>query len=159
LIARLLSTYRRYPCSRVAIHTISIVEALAMLGSWAEVRSYVHTWWILRDIQRTVPKIISSSSHPLDSLFLICLLPLTHSLSTYLGYFTSRPALKGYVREMNSLLQTCTQAEALVATSSNHPTLKNSPRKLSETACQQRSIPWGDFPSWLCARQHTQHAN
>ena len=29
------------------------------------------------------------------------------------GYFTSRPALKGYVREMNNLLQVCTQMEAL----------------------------------------------
>ena len=30
-----------------------------------------------------------------------------------IGYFTSRPALKGYVREMNNLLQVCTQIEAL----------------------------------------------
>ena len=29
------------------------------------------------------------------------------------GYFTSRPALKGYVRELNSLLQVCNQLEVL----------------------------------------------
>ena len=29
------------------------------------------------------------------------------------GYFTSRPALKGYVREMNSFLQVCKQLEAM----------------------------------------------
>ena len=29
------------------------------------------------------------------------------------GYFTSRPALKGYVRELNSLLQSCRQLEVL----------------------------------------------
>lgn len=28
-----------------------------------------------------------------------------------IGYFTSRPALKGYIREMNSLLQVCKQLE------------------------------------------------
>ncbi len=33
--------------------------------------------------------------------------------SSALGYFTSRPALKGYVREMNSLLQVCKQMEAI----------------------------------------------
>lgn len=31
----------------------------------------------------------------------------------FTGYFTSRPALKGYTRVMNSLLQTCKQAEVL----------------------------------------------
>ena len=35
--------------------------------------------------------------------------PSSHAL----GYFTSRPALKGYVREMNSLLQSCKQFEVL----------------------------------------------
>ena len=30
-----------------------------------------------------------------------------------LGYFTSRPALKGYVRGCNSLLQACKQLEAI----------------------------------------------
>ena len=29
------------------------------------------------------------------------------------GYFTSRPALKGYVREMNSFLQVCKQVEVI----------------------------------------------
>ena len=29
------------------------------------------------------------------------------------GYFTSRPALKGYVRELNSLLQVCKQLEVM----------------------------------------------
>ena len=34
-------------------------------------------------------------------------------LNVVVGYFTSRPALKGYVREMNNLLQVCMQIEAL----------------------------------------------
>ena len=29
------------------------------------------------------------------------------------GYFTSRPALKGYARKLNSLLQVCKQLEVL----------------------------------------------
>ena len=35
------------------------------------------------------------------------------SLLCIQGYFTSRPALKAYVREMNSLLQVCKQLEVL----------------------------------------------
>lgn len=33
-------------------------------------------------------------------------------LGFFSGYFTSRPALKGYVREMNNLLQVCKHMEA-----------------------------------------------
>ena len=34
-------------------------------------------------------------------------------LHVLVGYFTSRPALKGYARKMNSLLQVCKQLEVL----------------------------------------------
>lgn len=39
-----------------------------------------------------------------------CLSSLLHIL---VGYFTSRPALKGYCRKLNSLLQVCKQLEVL----------------------------------------------
>jgi len=31
------------------------------------------------------------------------------------GYYTSRPGLKGYVREMSNMLQTCKQVDAFAA--------------------------------------------
>ncbi len=37
------------------------------------------------------------------------------------GYFTSRPALKAYVREMNGLLQTCSHAEAMLGVVGGKP--------------------------------------
>ena len=40
------------------------------------------------------------------------------SPSPPLGYFTSRPALKGYTRKMNSLLQACKQIESVGGTGS-----------------------------------------
>lgn len=44
----------------------------------------------------------------MDQLTVMCSM-LAHST----GYFTSRPALKGYAREMNSLLQVCKQLEVM----------------------------------------------
>ena len=38
------------------------------------------------------------------------------------GYFTSRPALKGYVRRCNNQLQVCKQLEAIVNGFSSGPT-------------------------------------
>ena len=43
----------------------------------------------------------------------ICLPQPLFYLHYLSGYFTSRPALKGYVRELNSLLQVCKQLEVM----------------------------------------------
>lgn len=48
------------------------------------------------------------------------------------GYFTSRPALKAYVREMNNLLQTCSQAEAMLSAFGGKPSTY-SRKKLRES--------------------------
>ena len=45
-----------------------------------------------------------------QTIILVC---RVHTLYNCTGYFTSRPALKGYVRDMNNLLQVCMQIEAL----------------------------------------------
>ncbi len=47
-----------------------------------------------------------------------------------LGYFTSRPTLKGYVRELNSLLQTCSQLDAIIAATGGKPSSSFTIRKL-----------------------------
>ena len=48
------------------------------------------------------------------------------------GYFTSRPALKGYVREMNSFLQTCKHMEVLGVPLAPYRSNKLTSRKLQE---------------------------
>lgn len=50
----------------------------------------------------------------------------------YLGYFTSRPALKGYTRVTNSLLQTCKQLEVLGEDPNIHRTTQASSVKLQQ---------------------------
>jgi len=52
---------------------------------------------------------------------------------TCAGYFTSRPSLKAYVREMNNLLQGCSHAEALLAVVGGTPSDKYSRRTLRES--------------------------
>ena len=46
------------------------------------------------------------------------------------GYFTSRPGLKGYVREMNSFLQVCKQVEVIGTPLMSLRQTKASSRKL-----------------------------
>lgn len=49
--------------------------------------------------------------------------PYAHCPHCYwTGYFTSRPALKGYIRESNDMLQACKQVEAIHGESAKYPT-------------------------------------
>jgi lysosomal alpha-mannosidase len=56
--------------------------------------------------------------------------------SYWTGYFTSRPALKGYTRVSNSLLQTCKQAEVL----GESPTLHRHTQASSVTLAQAMGV-------------------
>lgn len=61
------------------------------------------------------------------------------------GYFTSRPGLKGYVREMNSLLQVCKQMEVLGEVLGVNRNTEASTQKLSEwVVCV-----------WMCTYNYT----
>ena len=53
-------------------------------------------------------------------------------ITLFVGYFTSRPALKGYARKLNSLLQVCKQLEVLGEPLSKARTTTATSEKLSK---------------------------
>ena len=63
--------------------------------------------------------------HCLSSLFIVV-------IWLFVGYFTSRPALKGYARKLNSLLQVCKQLEVLGEPLSKVRTTTATSEKLSK---------------------------